>query len=266
MSSRGNCEERSRTRDLPYISKLDYPYVNIHTHARTGEGIEMVSVMAGAVGLPEPPYSLGIHPWQLGTPRADFAGVSSGMVICRSVLPSLREAGGAEAIYPEMLTLQQALREVAEAPASAIGEIGLDYSRPVPRPLQTEVFEAQLEIAQERRLPVVLHCVRAFEPMMDILAKYTLPAVIFHGFIGSRQQAVRAVEAGYYLSFGGRSLESPRTIAAMNSIPVSNLFLETDESALSIADIYSRAGILMWVNKAELKRSVYDNYIKIFGE
>ncbi len=222
---------------------MDYPYINIHTHTRTGEGMEVVSVMATDGRVPEPlfpsfggvpagrgGFSLGIHPWQIG-----------------------------------QIDVQAALREVGTAPVSAIGEIGLDYSRPIPRPFQAEVFEAQLGIARERHLPVILHCVRAFEPMMTILGKYTMRAVIFHGFTGSRQQAARATEAGYYLSFGERSLGSPKTVEAMNSIPLSNLFFETDDSALSIAGVYSRAAIVMGMRQAEIRQEIYNNYIRIFG-
>ncbi len=231
MSSRGNCEERSRTRDLSYINKLDYPYINIHTHTRTGEGIELVSAMALSGELPSPPCSVGIHPWQAG-----------------------------------QIDMESALREVASARVSAVGEIGLDYSRPIPHELHAEVFEKQLRIAAERGLPVILHCVRAFEPVMSMLAKHTLRAVIFHGFTGSRQQAARATEAGYWLSFGERSLASPKTVEAMKSMDVSKMFFETDDSALSIAEVYSRAAILMRADKAEIKREVYNNYIRIFGQ
>ncbi len=190
----------------------------------------MVSAMAGATGLPVPPCSIGIHPWQVG-----------------------------------QIDVEIALKEIETASVSAIGEIGLDYSRPVLRRFQTEVLEAQLKIARERNLPVVLHCVRAFEPMMKILAEFTLCAVIFHGFTGSRQQAVRAVEAGYYLSFGERSLLSPKTVEAMNSIPLPNLFFETDDSGIPIAEIYSRAAIIKGMGQTEIKREIYNNYIRIFG-
>ena len=216
---------------------MDHPFVNIHTHVRTGRGIEVVSAMALSGGLPAPPFSLGIHPWQLGTPGAGFIAED----------------------------MEVALREVAAAPASAIGEIGLDYARPIPHTLQAQVFEAQLKIAQQRGLPVILHCVRAFEPVMEILAGYTFPAVIFHGFVGSRQQAARAVGAGYYLSFGERGLASPKTVEAMKSVPLSRMFFETDESDLSIAEIYRLAAALRGIGVDELKSTVYDNYTRIFG-
>ena len=50
--------------------------------------------------------------------------------------------------------------------AQAIGETGLDFARPVPKEVQYAAFRAQLELARQYGLPVVLHCVRAFDEVM----------------------------------------------------------------------------------------------------
>lgn len=71
------------------------------------------------------------------------------------------------------------------ADVQAIGETGLDYARGAGRQQQLAAFRAQLALARDRQLPVVLHCVRAFEPVMLELAAREPRAVIFHGFIGS---------------------------------------------------------------------------------
>lgn len=220
---------------------MDYPYVDIHTHRRMGAGIELVSAMAGAGALPARPCSVGIHPWQVG-----------------------RDGSIAEG----NMTLDGALREVEAAEVDAIGEIGLDYSRPVPRAFQTEVFEAQLTIARERGLPVIIHCVRAFESAMELLKKHGMTSrAVFHGFVGSQQQAMSAAVAGCRISFGGRSLASPKTVIAMLSVPLSKFFLETDDSDMSIAEIYAAAARLMPGTDVEgLKRITYGNYTDLFGE
>ena len=212
---------------------MNAPYINIHTHRRTGCGIEVVSAMAGCGEFPPPPFSIGVHPWQL---------------------VDLNEAGLAEALH-----------EIGAAPAWAIGETGLDYAIEADRDRQADVFSAQLRIAVERRLPVVLHCVRAFEPTMDILTAYTLPAVIFHGFIGSLEQAARVVRSGYYISLGERSLSSPKTVEALRSIPLENLFFETDNAQVSIAEIYSRAGEILAMPVPELVTQLHENYERLVG-
>lgn len=148
--------------------------------------------------------------------------------------------------------------------ATLIGEIGLDFACDVDRVAQERLFREQLSIAQQWQKPVVLHCVRAFEPMMKILGEYRLAAVIFHGFIGSRQQVERAVARGYYLSFGEASLRSPRTVEAMKSVPIENLFAETDESDVAIESIYQRIAHERGISTEELQERIEENYNKIF--
>lgn len=227
---------------------MDLPYINIHTHRRRGEGVEVVSVMAGrsareaarAAGmedvgsaLPAPPFSVGVHPWQLPAMDAE--------------------------------SLEEALCEMETAPASAIGEIGLDYAIDGDCNGQIEVFAAGLRIAGERRLPAILHCVRAFEPTMEILAGFSLPAVIFHGFIGSREQAARAVRSGYYISLDERSLHSPKTLEALRETPLERVFLETDDSPVAIAEIYSRTAEILDLSCERLVRTINENYARVVG-
>ena len=108
--------------------------------------------------------------------------------------------------------------------AQAVGETGLDFVHGPAREVQFEALRAQLRLARERGLPVVLHCVKAFEPLMRCLAASEPRAVIFHGFIGSPEQARQALAKGYYLSFGERAFASPKTLAALRETPLSQLF------------------------------------------
>ena len=146
----------------------------------------------------------------------------------------------------------------------AVGEIGLDYLRP-DREAQLRIFEEQLRLAAAAGKPVVLHCVKAFEETMRLLKQFRLRAVIFHGFIGSPEQAARAVAAGYYLSFGPRSLRSPRTVRALGSIPTQRLFLETDDAPATIESVYATAARLLDMPLDRLKETIYNNYLHIFS-
>ena len=83
--------------------------------------------------------------------------------------------------------------------AELIGEIGLDYACDVDKKIQEELFCKQLVLAKEMGLPVVIHSVRAFEDVLKLLLKYKLEKVVFHGFIGSVEQAKRAVDKGFFL-------------------------------------------------------------------
>ena len=112
---------------------------------------------------------------------------------------------------------------------------------------------------------MVLHCVKAFEQIMKILDSFTLRAVIFHGFIGSAQQAQRALAKGYYLSFGERCNKSPKTIEALKVTPLDRIFLESDESTTPIEQIYSLIANLRGVKSEELIEAIEDNYNRIFS-
>lgn len=148
----------------------------------------------------------------------------------------------------------------------ALGEIGLDFACGVHRQAQFNLLHEQLVMAVAHRLPVVLHCVRAFEPLMDILAEYDLRAVIFHGFIGSPEQTHRALERGYYLSFGERTFRSPKTLRALCETPLDRLFCETDESDATIDDIYTQTADTKGISLEELTQGIRENYKRIFEE
>ena len=147
----------------------------------------------------------------------------------------------------------------------AIGEIGLDYACKVDRQLQEECFKQQLSIAQRLKLPVVIHCVKAFEQTLKILQSYTLRGVIFHGFIGSKELATEVVKRGYFLSFGERTFRSPKTIEALRNTPLETLFLETDVSDVPIEDIYAMTAKIKGVDIDTLINLITDNYNRLFN-
>lgn len=150
------------------------------------------------------------------------------------------------------------------AAAEAVGEIGLDKACAIDFALQEQLFAAQLDLAEQVAKPVVLHVVRAFEEVMRHLKGRQLPAVIFHGFIGSKEQAARALQRGYYLSFGIHTERSPKTIEALRSVPLDRLFVESDEERTPLATIYERVAALRGVSMEELQVATAANYTRIF--
>lgn len=153
--------------------------------------------------------------------------------------------------------------EAIEA-ADAVGEIGLDKACGVDFEMQRALFVKQLELAERFEKPVVLHCVRAFEEVMTLLERHTLRAVLFHGFIGSREQASRAVKKGYYLSFGARTEGSNKTIEALRATPLERLFVETDEADTTIEAMYLTIARLRGTEVEELEEATKGNYKRIF--
>lgn len=156
--------------------------------------------------------------------------------------------------------------ERSDGPIQAIGEIGLDYACAIDRRLQLDVLRSQLALACRTGLPVVLHCVRAFEPLMRELAARQPRAVIFHGFIGSPEQARQALGRGYLLSFGERTFASPKSLRALQEVPLGQLFLETDDDPAPIESLYERVAALRGISPEELKQATLANYERIFGK
>ena len=150
------------------------------------------------------------------------------------------------------------------AAAEAVGEIGLDKVCAVDFGRQKTVFNAQLDLAEQHEKPVVIHCVRAFEEVMRCLVAKNLPAVIFHGFIGSKEQAERALQQGYHLSFGMRTGHSPKSIEALRHTPFDRLFVESDEEMTPIETIYETVAAWRGVPIEELCQATRTNYTRIF--
>lgn len=120
----------------------------------------------------------------------------------------------------------------------AIGEIGLDYFCNVDRHDQQQLFEGQLDIAAEFRLPVLLHVRKAHDQVLATLRrKRFAKGGIVHAFNGSMQQAEQYIKLGFMLSVCGtvtfeRSRKIRRVVAAL---PLETLVLETDSPDIAPA-------------------------------
>ena len=159
---------------------------------------------------------------------------------------------------------QELPSEEAFSTAEAVGEIGLDKACEVAFEQQQTAFIAQLDTAERLEKPVVIHCVRAFNEVMQLLRKRKLSAVIFHGFIGSKEQAEEAIRCGFYLSFGARTARSPKTIEALRATPLDRLFIESDDDPTPIEEIYATIASLRGVTTEELQRATHENYVRLF--
>jgi TatD DNase family protein len=126
----------------------------------------------------------------------------------------------------------EALRQrLGNGKAVALGEIGLDfYVRALDRNLQHYYFDAQLALARELDLPVIVHARRAVEEV--VLALRRVPGLrgVVHSFSGSGQQAERLYEMGFLLGIGG-PITYPRAKRLRDLVahmPIEHLMLETD--------------------------------------
>ena len=124
-----------------------------------------------------------------------------------------------------------------EAGVVAVGECGLDYHYDhSPRPVQRAMFAAQIALAHERDLALVIHTREAWDDTFAILDAEGAPArTVFHCFTGGPDEARACLERGGYVSFAGivtfRSADDVRAAAAM--CPLERLLVETDSPYLA---------------------------------
>lgn len=118
----------------------------------------------------------------------------------------------------------------------AVGEMGLDYHYDrAPRPLQQQLFQAQLAIAQQAGKPVVIHCRQAVDDTLAMLNEFPDVRAVFHCFTGTFAEAGRIADRGYLIGFTGpvtfKRNDELRAIAA--AVPLDQLLVETDAPYLS---------------------------------
>jgi TatD DNase family protein len=119
----------------------------------------------------------------------------------------------------------------------AVGECGLDYHYDhSPRPVQREVFAAQVALAHRYGLALVIHTREAWDDTWAVLASEGIPArTVFHCFTGGAREARKALDLGAWLSFSGivsfRSATDVREAAAL--CPLDRMLVETDSPYLA---------------------------------
>ncbi len=161
---------------------------------------------------------------------------------------------------------------VMEAAASldhvlAIGECGLDRLTPTDFQLQLAVFRRQIRLANNVGKPLIIHCARAFDEVIQCLrAEGTNVPVIFHGFNNKVAIAERLLSLGYFLSFG-QALGNTRfpAASALRVAPIERFFLETDNSSANISEIYSLAAVVRDISLEELILQQHRNFKRVFA-
>jgi TatD DNase family protein len=121
----------------------------------------------------------------------------------------------------------------------AVGEIGLDYHYDSsPREIQKSAFIEQMGIAAEARKPIIIHTREAWEDTLALIEQHWTPhglGGIMHCFSGGPEEARRALDLGFYLSFGG-IVTFPKALAvqeAAKSTPRDRILIETDAPYLA---------------------------------
>ncbi|MEA3276631.1 MAG: TatD family hydrolase [Pseudomonadota bacterium] len=173
-------------------------------------------------------------------PGIQAAGWPGLLALCDSA-PDLYPALGLHPVYlsqhrEEDVTALE--RVLADNRPVAVGEIGLDFFvGELDRGRQGDLFEAQLAVAAQAGLPVLLHVRKAHDQVLAMLKRIRVPGGIVHAFGGSLQQAHRYIDLDFKLGFGGMlTFERSRKLRALaRELPAEAMVLETDAPDLTVA-------------------------------
>lgn len=216
-------------------------YIDLHTHLPAGapDILEIENRYFGQPGAEHAPlFSAGLHPWYLQD--VDWAAATAWL-----------------------------RAQAADTACLAIGEAGLDKLTPTPWDRQLAAFSICLKVAAETGKPLVIHCVRAYGEVLQLLRRppvHRALKTVFHGFDKHPRTAHLLLEAGCYLSFGAALFrEKSHAAEALRETPANRFFLETDDENLDIRAVYERAAEISGWPVEHLQFQLWDNFTHFFG-
>ncbi len=211
-------------------------FINLHTHKFTNDAnvLEIVNQYPQEFDDKIPFYSIGIHPWYINESRVEA---------------DLQ-------IIEEKLQLQNCL---------ALGECGLDKRIEISMEIQTQVFEKQLRLAIKYKKPVILHCVSAYQEIIEIKKRLKVDVpMIIHGFSKNLPISKSLLDNGFYLSFGKYLLLNPELESVFKLVPNDKFFLETDTIEETLEEVYELAAKYKNIKVSELQELVTNNFETVF--
>lgn len=210
-------------------------YYNVHTHLDKKDE-EVIFVKNIHENFDRPlvgKVSMGLHPWYLSP--ATYA----------NDLENLQK----NLIRPEVL---------------AVGECGLDKLCSTDWNLQLTAFQAQVKLSEKANKPLVIHCVKAFQEILQEIKNVTVP-VIFHGVNNKLSVIQSVIDSGHYLSFGKSLLGFNEAILhTFRVTPLERILLETDDSEVSIREIYKSAARIKDIDEKDLVLQLEKNFLDVF--
>lgn len=216
------------------------PYIDLHTHLlRKEESTITVRNLFPGENIPSFKgrnfLSVGLHPWEIGS----------------------------KAENNEWLVMMEDALELDHV--IFVGECGLDKIINTDFEEQKRVFKAQVFMAEEFKIPLIIHCVKAYNEVIEIY-KEMHPTVpwIFHGYSANREISEQLAKNDMFFSFGKVLFnENARALNSLRFLPSERIFFETDEYEGDVEKIYKRAAEIRNTSLEELKKSVWENFNRI---
>lgn len=140
----------------------------------------------------------------------------------------------------------------------AIGECGLDGLVEIDENLQHEIFQKQIELANEIRKPIIIHCVKRFSQLIHFKKKSKVPMIV-HGFNKRKTIGDEMLKNEFCLSFGKSALYNVNLQDFLKEIPIDQLFLETDSADFEIKDLYYKIAELKSCRIEDFQKKIKEN-------
>lgn len=213
-------------------------YIDIHTHhSPKAKEIQIRNIFAQDLPLSDTRYfySAGLHPWHIGQVNVQEC-------------------------------FQKLEHEIGQKNMIAIGECGLDRSIKTDFAIQEKYFIHQSILAETHSKPLIIHSVRTYSDLLKI-KKELKPDVpwILHGYLANLETTLNLIRNGFYFSAGLKLLGDPAKTDVLKIIPAERLFLETDDSDISIQKIYLFASQILRMEEELLSNVILNNFKLLFG-
>ncbi len=250
---------------------------HFHLLAMQNKGVDIIGLLGEMQDLSMQGIDIGIDFDDLGKRSALLSDYP-----CIHLSAGIGPWGVASGHLPVAQQLAVLSASLAEHKVSAIGEIGLDnhwdYGT---KQGQQELFVAQMDMAEERGLPIIVHSREADDAMATLLQSRTFSKRgIMHCFQGSKELAMLAVSKGMFISFAGpltyKANSGMRDI--LTSIPLEHILLETDSPYLSpvpcrgktntplhMVHIYEASASLLGIGMDDLIVQIQSNFSAFLG-
>lgn len=211
-------------------------YIDFHTHRSLyfADCLEIVSVHKGKQ-IPGSFYTIGFHPWWQDTPLSN----------------------------EQILFLFNEVKN--NAGCLGIGECGMDKYKGPDLKTQSGIFDQHIAVANEVGCPVIIHCVRSFNEILEFRKSNGNSNWVVHGFVRNKTLAGQLLDKGIYLSIAPTTIMSPVFKETLAYLPLDRIFIETDsEKSLTIHERYSILAALRGVKLESLKATIIHNLFTFY--
>jgi len=216
------------------------PFIDVHTHIYRieRETVTVQNIFPGegfAAFSGRNFYSVGLHPWHIKTPEEN-----------NEWLLQVEDAVEFDHVI-------------------FIGECGLDKKVENDFNEQLRIFEAQAFMSEEVKKPLIIHCVKAYNEVIQLHKKlHPQMPWIMHGYNGSMETTKQLVDNNFLFSFGGNLFKpGAKTIDSFKFLPLDRIFFETDEYEGDVVKMYQKGAELKELPVDILKEMVWKNFNRI---